>query len=283
MANLADLSPETLQSITDQAWNLTLQFAPRVVGSLLTLFIGWKIATITGNLVNKALEKREVDATLRPFISALLTKLIQVAVVLSAISTLGIESTSFIAVLGAAGLAIGMALSGTLQNFAGGILILLQRPIKVGDFVEAGGLKGTVREIHIFNTILTTPDNKVITIPNNDIATSSLTNYSTEETRRVDLEIGIGYDDSIDDARAIIQGLIDADMRILKEPETAIVISSLGDSSVNFAVRVWTATSDYWPVHNQLIEDIKKTFDEKGITIPYPQMDVHVAKNTTGK
>lgn len=283
MTNLADLTPETLQTITDQAWNLSLQFAPRVIGALLTLIIGWKLAKVAGNFVNKTLEKRKVDATLRPFICSLLTKLIQVAVVLSAISTLGIESTSFIAVLGAAGLAIGMALSGTLQNFAGGLLILLQRPLKVGDFVEAGGHKGTVREIHIFNTILTTPDNKVITIPNNDLATSSLTNYSTENTRRVDLEIGIGYNDSIDDARAIIQGLIDSDMRILKDPEPAIVISSLGDSSVNFAVRVWSATEDYWPVHNQLIENIKKTFDEKGISIPYPQMDVHVAKDTAGK
>lgn len=283
MTNLADLTPETLQTITDQAWNLSLQFAPRVIGALLTLIIGWKLAKVAGNFVNKTLEKRKVDATLRPFICSLLTKLIQVAVVLSAISTLGIESTSFIAVLGAAGLAIGMALSGTLQNFAGGLLILLQRPLKVGDFVEAGGHKGTVREIHIFNTILTTPDNKVITIPNNDLATSSLTNYSTENTRRVDLEIGIGYNDSIDDARAIIQGLIDSDMRILKDPEPAIVISSLGDSSVNFAVRGWSATEDYWPVHNQLIENIKKTFDEKGISIPYPQMDVHVAKDTAGK
>jgi len=280
MANLADLNPETLQSLTDQAWNLLLQFAPRVVGALLTLIIGWKLAKIVGNLLNKALEKRQIDATLRPFICALLTKLIQVAVVLSAMSTLGIESTSFIAVLGAAGIVKDKALSGTLQNFAGGLLILLQRPIQVGDFVEAGGHKGTVREIHIFNTVLATPDNKVIIIPNNDIATSSLINYSTEKTRRVDLAIGIAYDDSIDDARAIIQSLIDSDMRIHKEPEPAIVISALGNSSVDFAVRVWCATDDYWPVHNQLIEDIKKTFDEKGITIPYPQMDVRISRDS---
>lgn len=283
MVHLADLTPETIQSITEQAWNLTLQFAPRVIGALLTLIIGWRLAKFAGKILARTLKKREVDATLSPFLTALLVRLIQVAVVLSAMSTLGIESTSFIAVLGAAGIAIGMALSGTLQNFAGGLLILLQRPIQVGDFVEAGGHKGTVREIHIFNTILTTPDNKVITIPNNDIATSSLTNYNTEKTRRVDLAIGIGYDDSIDDARAIIQELIDKDTRIHRDPEPAIVISSLGDSSVNFAVRVWTATDDYWPVHNELIENIKKTFDEKGITIPYPQMDVHLAKNSASE
>ena len=147
MPNLADLSPETLQSITDQAWNLTLQYAPRVIGALLTLFIGWKVAKYVGKFIGRTLEAREVDATLRPFICSLATRLIQVAVVLSAMSTLGIESTSFIAVLGAAGIAIGMALSGTLQNFAGGILILLQRPIQVGDFIEAGGIKGTVKEI----------------------------------------------------------------------------------------------------------------------------------------
>ena len=283
MPHLADLSPETLQSITEQAWDLTLQYAPRVIGALLTLLIGWKIAKFVGKLIARALEAREVDETLRPFVSALVTRIIQVAVVLSAMSTLGIESTSFIAVLGAAGIAIGMALSGTLQNFAGGILILLQRPIEVGDFVEAGGLKGTVKEIRIFNTVLTTPDNKVVTIPNNDIATSSLTNYTTESTRRVELIIGISYDDSIDDARAIIKGLIDADVRILKDPEPAIVISSLGDNSVNFAVRVWCATEEFWPVHNELIENIKKSFDEKGITIPYPQMDVHVAKDGAAK
>ncbi|QQL46145.1 mechanosensitive ion channel family protein [Sulfuriroseicoccus oceanibius] len=272
------LTEETLKSIQDQAWNMAVGFAPKLVTALLILLIGWKVAKWIGKLVGKALDVRHVDATLKPFLCTLISAVVKVAVVLSALSTLGIQSTSFIAVLGAAGLAIGMSLKGTLSNFAGGVLILFQRPIQVGEFIEAGGHSGTVKEVNIFNTVLTTPDNKVITIPNNSIATGSLVNFSRNNTRRVDLTFGIGYGDDIDQARSIIQKLIDANPHVLKDPEPSIFVASLADSSVNLGVRVWTETSNYWAVLTDLTEKTKKTFDAEGISIPFPQMDVHVQK-----
>jgi len=272
------LTAETLKSVQDQAWNMAVSFAPKLVTALLILLIGWKIAKWIGKLVGKALDIRHIDATLKPFLCTLITAVIKVAVVLSALSTLGIQSTSFIAVLGAVGLAIGMSLKGTLSNFAGGILILIQRPIQVGEFIEAGGHSGTVSEVNIFNTVLTTPDNKVITIPNNSIATGSLVNYSRNNTRRVDLTFGIGYEEDIDKARTTINKLIESHPLILKDPEPTIFVAALADSSVNLGVRVWTETPNYWTVANDLTEQTKKSFDAEGISIPFPQMHLHMQK-----
>jgi small conductance mechanosensitive channel len=184
--------------------------------------------------------------------------------------------TSFIAILAAAGLAVGMALSGTLQNFAGGVMILLFRPFKVGDYINALGYSGTVKEIQIFNTILTTPDNVTIILPNGGLSGSAMTNYSTQATRRVDLTYGIGYDDDIDKAREILKNLIAGDKRILKDPEPFVAVSELADSSVNFVVRVWVNSSDYWGVFFDMQETVKKRFDDNGVSIPFPQTDVHV-------
>ena len=191
----------------------------------------------------------------------------------------GVEMTSFIAILAAAGLAVGMALSGTLQNFAGGVMILIFKPFKIGDFIDAQGYLGVVKEIQIFNTIITTPDNKTIIIPNGGLSNSSMTNYSTEEKRRVDWTIGIAYGDDVDKARAVIKRLCDEDSRIIKDPEVFIAVSELADSSVNFAVRVWVKAPDYWGVFFDLNENVYKTFGNEGLNIPFPQMDVHVHKN----
>jgi small conductance mechanosensitive channel len=191
----------------------------------------------------------------------------------------GVAMTSFIAVLGAAGLAVGMALSGTLQNFAGGVMILIFKPFKVGDFIEAQGYAGSVREIQIFNTILKTPDNKTIIIPNGGLSTGSMVNYSAEETRRVDFTFGIGYNDNIDQAKGILSKLIENDTRILKDPAPFIAVSELADSSVNLVVRVWARTADYWGVFFDMTEAVKKTFDNEGVEIPFPQTTLHLVKS----
>jgi len=200
-----------------------------------------------------------------------------VALIISIAGMVGIEMTSFVAILGAAGLAVGLAMQGTLQNFAGGVMILLFKPYKVGDFIDAAGHMGTVKEIQIFNTILNTPDNKIIIIPNGTLANSSMTNFSTMETRRVDFSFGIGYGDDFEKAKAIIQDIISKDERIHKDPKPFARVGELADSSVNITTRVWV-NADYWDVHFDMIENVKKRFDAEGISIPYPQMDVHLDK-----
>jgi len=225
------------------------------------------------------MDKSKMDESLKPFLKGLVGMLLKALLFISVLGMIGIEMTSFIAILGAVGLAVGMALSGTLQNFAGGVMILIFKPFKIGDFIEAQGYMGVVKEIQIFNTIVTTPDNKTIIIPNGGLSTSSMINYSTEEERRVDWTIGIAYGDDVDKARAVIKRLCDEDSRILKDPEVFIAVSELADSSVNFAVRAWVKAPDYWGVFFDLNENVYKTFGKEGLNIPFPQMDVHVHKN----
>ena len=191
---------------------------------------------------------------------------------------IGIEMTSFIAILGAAGLAVGMALSGTLQNFAGGVIILLFRPFKLGDYIDTQGFAGTVKEIQIFNTILTTPDNKTVILPNGKLAGTSLTNFSTQENRRVDWKFGISYGDDVDTAKQLIRRLTGEDSRILIEPEPFIAVSELAESSVNFTVRAWVNAADYWGVFFEMNEKVYKEFNKEGLHIPFPQVDVHLRK-----
>jgi small conductance mechanosensitive channel len=197
-------------------------------------------------------------------------------VYISALGMLGIEMTSFIAILGAAALAVGMALSGTLQNFAGGVMILLFKPFKVGDVIDAQGYVGTVQQIQIFVTILTTPDNKTILIPNGPLSNGSMVNFSTQERRRVDMTFGIGYGDDLDKAYEVLKRLINADERILRDPEPFMALSELADSSVNITVRLWVNASDYWAVYFRMNEEVYKSFDKEGISIPYPQRDIHI-------
>lgn len=266
--------------IIDKISQIAVEYGMKILGAVAVLLIGlWVIKALTKS-IHKFLDKREIDPSLKPFLRGMIGTLLKVLLVISVLGMLGIEMTSFIAILGAVGLAIGMALSGTLQNFAGGVMILLFKPFKIGDYIEAQGHSGTVREIQIFNTVLKTPDNKTIIIPNGGLSNSSMTNYNTEPLRRVDWTFGIGYGDDVEQAKKVILDLCAADDRILSEPqEVFIAVSQLGDSSVNFAVRAWVNTPDYWAVYFRLNEEVYKTFGKAGLNIPYPQMDVHVHQN----
>jgi small conductance mechanosensitive channel len=267
---------ENVTVYADKAIEIAMDYGPKLIGAILLLVIGLWIIKIFSRWLRKIMVKANIDESLQPFLRSLITALLKALLIISVLVMIGIEMTSFIAILAAAGLAVGMALSGTLQNFAGGVMILLFRPFKVGDFIDALGYKGTVKEIQIFNTILTTPDNVMIILPNGGLSGSAMTNYSAQPTRRVDMTFGIGYDDDIDKARNLLTGLIDNDQRIIKDPEPFIAVSELADSSVNFVVRVWVNASDYWGVFFDMQENVKKNFDNQGVSIPYPQTDVHL-------
>jgi small conductance mechanosensitive channel len=268
------------EQILEQINQIALEYGPKIISAIAVWIIGgWVIKAVT-NRFNKMLEKRETDESLKPYMKSLVGSLLKILLIITVLSMLGVEMTSFIAILGAAGLAVGLALSGTLQNFAGGAMILLFKPFKVGDVIEAQGFIGKVSEIQIFNTILKTPDNKTIIIPNGGLATSSMTNYTTEPTRRVDWTFGIGYGDDVDKAKEVIKGLCDQDPRILKDPELFIAVSALADSSVNFAVRAWVNADDYWNVFFEMNEKVYKSFDREGLNIPFPQMDVQLHRDS---
>ncbi len=252
------------------------EYGPQLLLAIFTLVIGLWIIRLITKAVSHLMEKRDVNPSLSPFVKSMINMVLKVLLVISVMGMIGIEMTSFIAILGAVGLAVGMALSGTLQNFAGGAMILLFKPFKVGDYIDAQGYSGTVKEIQIFNTILTTPDNKTIIIPNGGLSTSSMVNYSTEKTRRVDFTFGIGYSDDIDKAKAVLNDIVKQNELVLKKPEAFIAISELADSSVNFAVRVWVKSADYWSVYFDFTEKVKKAFDKENISIPFPQSDIHL-------
>lgn len=248
----------------------------KILAALMVFIFGRWTAKIFRHFIKKVMIRTHVDQTIVNFVGHLAYIGILAFVVLAALGQLGIQTTSFIAVLGAAGLAIGLALQGSLSNFAAGFLMIIFRPFKVGDKVVAAGVEGVVEEIQIFTTILLTPDNKTIIIPNAKITDDSITNFSAKGTMRVDLIMGIGYGDDIDKARTIMADVMAKDDRILKDPEPAIVVMELGDSSVNFAVRPWVNSDDYWGVYFDTTETIKKQFDKEGINIPFPQQDVHI-------
>jgi len=268
-----------LEGITEKAWELTITYGPRAIMALAVLVIGLWAIGLVGKGIAKVMRDRDMDPSLIPFLRGLTTALLKVMLVISVVQMVGVETTSFIAVLGAAGLAVGLALSGTLQNFAGGVMILVFKPFKVGDFIEAQGHAGTVHSIQIFNTILKTPDNKTVILPNAPVSSGAMVNFSTEETRRVDLSFGIGYSDDIDKARSVIKHIFEADDRVLQEPAPFIAVSELADSSVNFVVRLWVKSGDFWGVHFHMIEEVKKRFDTEEISIPFPQMDVYTHAN----
>lgn len=266
---------EDVNKYVDMAIQYGAEYGVRIIGAIAIFVIGKWIAKKLSGLIKKVMERGEIDPTLSAFIASIIDIILMVVVVLAAIKNLGIDTTSFIAILGAAGLAVGLALQGTFGNIGSGVILILFRPFEVGNFVSVGGESGTVEAITLFNTTLLTPDNKVILIPNSTVASGNITNFSKKEERRVDFVFGIGYDDDLKLAKATLQEIIDADARILKDPASFIGVGELGDSSVNFTVRVWVKASDYWGVHFDTIETVKLTFDEKGISIPYPQMDIH--------
>ena len=253
-----------------------IDFAINLAIALAIFYVGKFVISMVVRAIRKVMQRQEVEKTLETFVCNLVRMVLLVVVIIAAIGQLGIETTSFIAIFGAAGLAVGLALQGSLSNFAAGVLIVLFRPYKVGDFVEAAGISGVVEQVQILTTILKTGDNKQIIVPNGQIMDSIITNYSANDTRRVDMVIGVSYDDDLDKVRATLEELIAAEDRILDEPAHTIAVSALADSSVNFVVRPWVKTSDYWGVMFDLTEAIKKRFDKEGISFPFPQQDVHL-------
>jgi small conductance mechanosensitive channel len=247
-----------------------------LVSALIIFIAGWWTAKFLRDLLVKLMETRKVDAMLVSFTGNLIYLVLIAFVVIAALNKLGVQTTSIIAILGAAGLAIGLSLQNSLSNFAAGIMIILFRPFKVGDFVEAAGISGFVDGIQMFFTQLKTPDNKTITVPNSSITSSIITNYSAMDKRRVDLVFGISYNDDIRKAKAILQDILDKEERILGDPEPIIAVSGLADSSVNIIMRPWVNTDDYWKVYWDLTEIVKIRFDEEDITIPFPQRDVYL-------
>lgn len=276
MKNLSELSSLSMDTLISSLTELVVSIGSRLLVATVVFFIGrWLIRRINRMVVN-LMTRRHAEASLFSFTRSLVKITLNFLFIIILVGILGLETSSFLALFASAGVAIGMALSGTLQNFAGGVMILIFKPFKVGDFIEAQGQSGTVKEIQIFNTIMATPDNKIIIIPNGGLSTGILTNYSKEEARRVDWVFGISYGDSYDKAKAVIARLLDSDSRVLKTPEYFIALTSLGDSSVNIVVRAWVAASDYWGVFFDMNEKVYKTFAQENLNIPFPQMDVHI-------
>jgi small conductance mechanosensitive channel len=268
-----------MENLFSKIWVLLTVYGLKVIAAIAVFIVGRWIAKLLTAFTEKVMNKRKVDPTIVSFIANLSYIALLVFVVLAALGQLGIQTTSFIAVIGAAGLAIGLALQGSLSNFAAGFLMIIFRPFKVGDFIEGAGVAGTVEAIHIFTTQMLTPDNKTIIIPNASLTAGNITNYSAKGTRRVDLVFGIGYGDDVDHAKKVISDVLAKEERILKDPAPTIKLIELADSSVNFAVRPWVLSTDYWDVYSALTENIKKSFDAEGINIPFPQRDVHVYKH----
>ena len=267
-----ELTKDMLNSLIEIGSSLSIS----LLMALAILIIGRQLVKLILRLITVALEKSNVEDTVRIFVTNLLNTLLMILVFIAAINQLGIETTSIIAVLGAAGLAIGLALQGSLSNFAAGILIVIYRPYKVGDYIEAGNYAGTVKDIQIFSTVLKTPDNKIVVVPNGSIMNGSIVNYSDQDTRRIDLIISCGYEDDIDKVRSVLEDILKKEKRVLKDPKPQIAVTELADSSVNFIFRPWVKRTDYLPVYYSLLEEVKKRFDKEGISIPYPQSDVHI-------
>ncbi len=270
------MNADQINTYTQKAVELVIEYGPKLILAIIVLIIGLWIIRFVIKGLNKAMEKGDVDISLRKFLSSLSGILLKVLLLISVASMIGIATTSFVAILGAAGLAVGLALQGGLANFAGGVIILIFKPFKVGDFIDAQGHMGTVNEITIFTTVLKTPDNKTVIIPNGALSNGSMVNFSTEPTRRVEFVFGIGYDDDILKAKNTLNSIVEADTRIFKDPKPIIAVGELGDSSVNFKVMVWCSSSDYWSVFFDTNEKVKLTFDKEGISIPFPQRDIHV-------
>lgn len=260
-------------------FDLCVQFLPKLLGCILVLWIGFKLVKLLKKTMNKMFDKQNMEPSLRSFLLSFVDVLLKVLIIIMAMDIIGIKATSFIAIIGAAGLAVGMAMQGTLQNFAGGVIILIMKPFKVGDYISGGGHEGTVQEIKIFNTVMLTLDNKTIIVPNTDLATSSLINFSKQPTRRVDVNCGIAYGMSVDKARKVMLDLANGDARVLKDPAAVVVVTTLNDSSVDLQLRVWCKTEDYWGVMGYLTENVYKEFGNNGVDIPFPQMTVHMSKD----
>ncbi len=260
----------------ESAMAMMMEWGPKILLAIVILFIGFKFIKIFMRIWDKVMKKQRIEISFRRFLRSLVSIILKVVLLITVLSALGIKMTSFVAIFGAAGLAVGLALKGSLSNFAGGVMIIFFKPFRVGHYIQAQGQDGTVYSINIFSTILHTPDNKTIIIPNGDLSNSSIVNYSEQKTRRVDMIFGIGYDDDLKKAKDILNQLIKKDKRILEDPASFVGVKELADNSVNFVMKVWCATDDYWAIYHDMLENVKITFDKEGISIPYPQRDVHL-------
>jgi small conductance mechanosensitive channel len=265
-----------VEDIMAKVTELLTLYGLRIAAAVIVLIIGRWLAKIIKRFTQKLMEKRQIEPTITTFTVNLIYIALMTFVILAALGQLGIQTTSFIAIIGAAGLAIGLALQGSLANFAAGFLMIIFRPFKVGDLIDAAGVFGTVEAIQVFTTQLKTADNKTIIIPNAKLTADNITNYSAKPVRRVDFVFGIGYSDDIDKAKKVISEVLGEDERILKDPSPTIGVLALADSSVNFAVRPWVNSADYWNVFFDINEKMKKRFDKEGVSIPFPQRDVHL-------
>lgn len=270
------MDPDKASQLIEMGKDLVMQYGIKLIAAIAIFIIGKMVANWLKKLITRVMTKAEIDQIIIGFTSSIAYIAMLAFVVVAALGQLGIQTTSFIAILGAAGLAIGLALQGSLSNFAAGFLMIIFRPFKVGDFIEAAGVSGKVNAIHIFTTTLTTPDNKTIIVPNAKIGNDNIVNYSTQPTRRVELTIGVAYDADLKQVRNILEDIVSKDERILKDPPHQIAVKELADSSVNFVVRLWVESADYWDVFFDANETVKIRFDEAGIGIPFPQRDVHV-------
>lgn len=255
--------------------SLLASYSLNIIIAIVIFLVGKKVARFAVDMLVKIMEKAKVDETLIKFLDNVLYAIAMVAIILAALGKLGIETTSFIAILGAAGLAVGLAFKDSLSNVGSGIMIILFRPFKVGDFVQTAGESGVIEEISVFHTIMKTGDNKIVIIPNSKITSDNITNFTGEDTRRCDFVFGVSYSDDIKLVKETLREIIEQDSRVIKEPEPMVAVSELANSSVNFTVRAWVNTEDYWKFRFDTIEKVKLTFDEKGISIPFPQMDIY--------
>jgi len=265
-----------IQEILPQFREQAVAYAPKIFLALVTLFIGLRLIKVLDKFFDKVMSIKKYDTSLKTFLISLSDLVLKVALVISVISILGVETTSFIAVLGSAGLAVGLALQGSLANFAGGVMLLIFKPFREGDFIQTQGYEGTVRELNVFHTIMNTIDNKRIVLPNGSVANGALTNFTINGTRRADQLFGIGYGDDLKKAKEILTRLVNEDPRVLKDPAPLVIVHSLGDSSVNLQVRAWAKNDDFWAYNWDMTEKVKMTFDKEGISIPFPQRDLHI-------
>lgn len=271
-----------MEDILDKIYEYIATYGLSVLAAVVIFIVGRWIAKLISKLVGKGMTKAKVEKTLVNFVQNLCYIALLVFVIIAALSKLGIQTASFIAIVGAAGLAVGLALQGSLANFASGVLMLIFKPFKVGDFIEVAGAKGTVKQIQIFNTILASPDNVRVIIPNAQVTGGNIMNYTVNGTRRVDLVVGVSYEDDLKKAQKVIERVLAEDDRILKDPPATVAVSELGDSSVNFVVRPWIKAADYWNVYFDVTAQVKLSLDKNGISIPYPQHDIHM-KSEMGK
>jgi small conductance mechanosensitive channel len=278
--DMVPTSVDEVSTLWTQSQGLLVDWGLKALAAVAIFVIGRWIAKGVRRGVRRVLEKGGADPIIVGFVGSITYIALLAFVVVAALGQLGIQTTSFIAILGAAGLAVGLALQGSLANFAAGFLMIIFRPFKVGDFIEGAGVAGVVKEIQIFTTTLKTGDNKTIIIPNSKISGDNITNYSAEENRRVDMTVGVAYDADLSKVRDVLQDIISKDDRILSDPATQIAVAELADSSVNFVVRVWTKNADYWGVKFDMTETIKNRFDEAGIGIPFPQRDIHIVSGS---